>query len=370
MNRMMAIVEREMRKFFRSPALMLVAMIFPLVQLIVLGNAFGGKIRDARLGLVDEDGGTQALKIREAFDSVRSNLRTFEPVYYSDEKKAMEDVRNGKIQGAVIIPPQYSRRVYEQDQPRIGLVVDNSDNFMTATLESELTEITNALNTPTVQPRVLQQTVMQIVELYPYIEYMKYLLPGSIALAMFVSVMIGGGMLYIDDKARGVHEGYLVTPITKAELVLGLNAAGAIKAVMTGIVITVIGSLLAGVGTIFNPGTMIGLALMILLTSLAFNTMMFLLMVRVEDPLVPRAMFGILNTLLFFPSGSVYPIQAFPRWLRAIASVDPFTFAVHGFKSLLLKETGLVAIWPDILYLSAFAIITFSIAVPLFKRTL
>jgi ABC-2 type transport system permease protein len=370
MNRMMAIVEREMRKFFRSPALMLVAMVFPLVQLIVLGNAFGGKIRDAKLGLVDEDGGTQSLKIREAFDSVRANMRTFEPVYYTDEKKAVEDVRNGKIQGAVIIPPQYSRRVYEQDAPKIGLVVDNSDNFMTATLEDEMNGITNALNNPTVEPRILQQTVLQIVELYPYIEYMKYLLPGSIALAMFVSVMIGGGMLYIDDKARGVHEGYLVTPITKAELVLGLNAAGAIKAVMTGVVITVIGSLLAGVGTIFNPGTIVGLAVMIFLTSLAFNTMMFLLMVRVEDPLVPRAIFGILNTLLFFPSGAVYPIQAFPRWLRAIASVDPFTFAVHGFKSLLLKETGLIAIWPDMLYLSVFAIVTFSIAVPLFKRTL
>jgi ABC-2 type transport system permease protein len=370
MNRMMAIVEREMRKFFRSPALMLVAMVFPLVQLIVLGNAFGGKIRDAKLGLVDEDGGTQALKIREAFDSVHANMRTFEPIYYSDEKKAVEDVRNGKIQGAVIIPPQYSRRVYEQDAPKIGLVVDNSDNFMTATLEDGMSGITKALNSPTVEPRILQQTVLQIVELYPYIEYMKYLLPGSIALAMFVSVMIGGGMLYIDDKARGVHEGYLVTPITKAELVLGLNAAGAIKAVMTGVVITLIGSLLAGVGTIFRPGTIVGLSVMIFLTSLAFNTMMFLLMVRVEDPLVPRAIFGILNTLLFFPSGAVYPIQAFPRWLRAIASVDPFTFAVHGFKSLLLKETGLLAIWPDMVYLSVFAIVTFSIAVPLFKRTL
>ena len=370
MNRMMAIVEREMRKFFRSPALMLVAMVFPLVQLIVLGNAFGGKIHDAKLGLVDEDGGTQALKIREAFDSVRANMRTFEPLYYNNEQRAKQDVRDGKIQGAVIIPAQYSRRVYEQNQPRIALIVDNSDNFMTSTLEGEMSDITASLNNPTVQPRILQQTVLQIVELYPYIEYMKYLLPGSIALAMFVSVMIGGGMLYIDDKARGVHEGYLVTPITKAELVLGLNAAGAIKAVMTGIVITVIGALLAGVGTIFNPGTMLGLLVMILLTSIAFNTMMFLLMVRVEDPLVPRAIFGILNTLLFFPSGSVYPIQAFPPWLRAIAVVDPFTFAVHGFKSLLLKETGLTAIWPDIVYLSVFAIVTFSIAVPLFKRTL
>ena len=175
------------------------------MQLIVLGNAFGGKIRDARLGLVDQDGGTQALKIREAFDSVRANMRTFEPIYYSDAKQAMEDVRNGKIQGAVIIPPQYSRRVYEQDQPRIALIVDNSDNFMSSTLEDELTQITNALNNPTVEPRILQQTVLQIVELYPYIEYMKFLLPGSITLAIFMSVMIGGGMLYIDDKARGVR---------------------------------------------------------------------------------------------------------------------------------------------------------------------
>ena len=370
MNRMLAIVEREMRKFFRSPALMMASMIFPLVQLIILGNAFGGKIRDAKLGIVDQDGGTQALKIREAFDSVRANMRTFIPVNYDNEKKAMEDVRNGKIQGAVIIPPQYSRRVYEENHPRIALVVDNSDNFMSSTLEDELTSLTNALNQPTIEPRILQQTALEIVELYPYIEYMKYLLPGSITLAMFVSVMIGGGMLYIDDKARGVHEGYLVTPITKTELVFGLNAAGAIKAVLTGVVITIIGSMLAGVSTIFRPLTILGLLLMIGLTSVAFNTMMFLLMVRIDDPLVPRAMFGILNTLLFFPSGSIYPIQAFPFWLRAIAKADPFTYAVHGFKSLLLKEAGLRAIWPDMVYLSIFAIITISIATPLFKRTL
>ena len=228
---------------------------------------------------------------------------------------------------------------------------------MSSTLEDEMSGLTDALNQPDVSPRLLQQTALEVVELYPYIEYMKYLLPGSITLAMFVSVMIGGGLLYIDDKARGVHEGYLVTPITKTELVLGLNGAGAIKAVMTGVVITLIGSLLAGVG-------------MIALTSVAFNSMMFLLVVRIEDPLVPRAMFGILNTLLFFPSGSIYPVQAFPKWLRAIAKVDPFTYAVHGFKSLLLKETGLGAIVPDMIYLSIFAVVTLALALPLFKRTL
>ena len=136
----MAIVEREMRKFFRSPALMMASMIFPLVQLIVLGNAFGGKIHDARLGVVDQDDGTQALKIRRRSTPVRANMRTFIPVYYDDEKAAREDVRNGKIQGAVIIPPQYSRRVYEKDHPQIALMVDNSDNFMSSTLEQKLAD--------------------------------------------------------------------------------------------------------------------------------------------------------------------------------------------------------------------------------------
>jgi len=320
--------------------------------------------------IVDQDGGPQALRIRQAFDSVRANIRTFTPIPYDNDKQAAEDVRNGKLQGAVIIPPQYSRRVYEQNHPQIVLVVDNSDNFMSGAVENELADLTDALNQPTASPRILQQTALSIVELYPYIEYMQYLLPGSLVLAMFVSVMIGGGMLYIDDKARGVHEGYLVTPITKLELVLGLNLAGAIKAVMTGAIIVGIGSMLAGVGTIFVPSTIVGLVLMIVLTSLALNTMMFLLMVRIEDPLVPRAMFGILNTLLFFPSGSVYPIQAFPPWLRAIARCDPFTYAVDGFKCLLLKETTLAAVWGDMLFLGLFAAVTLGIAIPLFKRTL
>ena len=162
---------------------------------------------------------------------------------------------------------------------------------------------------PLVQPLVVQQIALKIVELYPYVEYMKYLLAGSIALAMYVAVMIGGGMLYIDDKARGVHEGYLVTPITRLELVLGLNLAGAIKAVLSGISLTVIGSLLAGIGVIFHPLTDLLLLLLIIAASIAFNGMMFLMMVRVEDPLVPRAIFGVLNTLLFFPSGAISPVR-------------------------------------------------------------
>jgi ABC-2 type transport system permease protein len=369
-ERMMAIVERDLRKFFRSPALMMAAMVFPLVQLIVLGNAFGGKIRDAKLGIVNQDGGPQAIRVIEALRAVQSNARTFKPIVYTDQQKMVDDVRQGELNAGLVIPPQFSRDVYMQARPRVGLVLDNTDNFMTSTFEQTLGNLVDSLNTPEVQPRVVQQAALEVVELYPYIEYMKYLLPGSITLAMFVSVMIGGGIVYIDDKARGVHEGYLVTPITKMELVAGLNVAGALKAMGAGIVLTVIGSLIAGVGGAFAPSNLFWLFLLILTTSFAFIAMMFLMMVRVNDPLIPRAIFGILNTLLYFPSGAIYPTQAFPKWLQSIAFIDPFTYSVHGFKAVLLKGVGLAAIWPDLLYLGGFAVLTFMLSTMLFKRTL
>ena len=45
MNRMFAIIEREMRKFFRSPTLMIMSLMMPILQLVIMGNAFGGKDR-------------------------------------------------------------------------------------------------------------------------------------------------------------------------------------------------------------------------------------------------------------------------------------------------------------------------------------
>jgi len=310
------------------------------------------------------------VRIIESLRAVEANARTFEPIVYTDEKQMVADVRKGTLNAGLVIPPQFSRDVYMRARPRIGLVLDNTDNFMTSTFESTLTELVDSLNQPDVEPRVVQQIVLQVVELYPYNEYMKYLLPGSIALAMFVSVMIGGGIVYIDDKARGVHEGYLVTPITKMELVAGLNLAGALKAMGAGIVLTVIGSLIAGVGSAFLPVNLFWLLLLIASTSFAFIAMMFLMMVRVNDPLIPRAIFGILNTLLYFPSGAIYPVQAFPKWLRWIAWIDPFTYSVHGFKAVLLKGVGFAAIWPDLLYLGMFAFVMFALSTALFKRTL
>jgi len=370
MNRILAIIERDLRRFRRSPTLIIVSMIMPLVQLVVLGYAFGGKVKHLTVGVVDEDHGVPAVKLKEMFQAVAANARTFETVPYTDQGSAVRDLRDGKLNAVLNIPPQFSRKMLASVNPKIALMEDNTDQFAAAALEGTLNQMLVPYNQKPPAPRLPSGATLSVVEIYPYVPYIQYLLPGTIVLAIFVSAMIGGGIIFIDDKARGLHEGYLVTPISKFELILGFNLSGAAKAVIAGLVLVIFGSLIAGIPDPFNVPRLLRMVLLVIATSLALISMMFLLMVRVSDPLVPRATFGVLNTVLFFPSGAVYPINAFPLWMKVIAVVDPFTYAVRGFKALALKNTGLLAILPDLGFLVGFTIIAMAAATLLFRRTL
>lgn len=135
MNRILAIIERDLRRFRRSPTLIIVSMIMPLVQLVVLGYAFGGKVKNLRVGVVDQDHGQPAIRLKEMFQAVAANARTFDTVAYSDQTEALSDLRVGRLNGVLSIPPEFSRKVLAGANPRIALAEDNTDQFNSAALE-------------------------------------------------------------------------------------------------------------------------------------------------------------------------------------------------------------------------------------------
>jgi ABC-2 type transport system permease protein len=151
---------------------------------------------------------------------------------------------------------------------------------------------------------------------------------------------------------------------------LGSRFSGAAKAIIAGLVLITAGSLIAGIPDPFNLLRLARMLLLVVATALALISMMFLIMVRVSDPLVTRAIFGMLNTVLFFPGGAVYPTEAFPAWMKVITVIDPFTYAVHGFKNPVLKNTGLTTIAPDLVFLFGFTLLAMSAATLLFRLTL
>ena len=77
-GRAWAIIERELRRFRRSPTLIVVSLVFPVAQLLVLGYAFGGNVKHLKLGIVSsadaQGSGAPVVPVRPPLDSLRREM--------------------------------------------------------------------------------------------------------------------------------------------------------------------------------------------------------------------------------------------------------------------------------------------------------
>ena len=195
MIRVMAMIERDLRRYIRSPALVTLSVVMPLLQLVILGYAFGGKVKHVRLGVVDRDHGVPALQLQEMFQAVAAGPATFTPVAYADPEQAMRDLREGRISAVLEFPPEFSRLVLAGAGPRLALIEDNVDQFASGAVQAELQAVVGEFNrgrhAERAAARLPGDTTLAVVELYPYVPYIRFLLPGMITLAIFSSAMIG-----------------------------------------------------------------------------------------------------------------------------------------------------------------------------------
>src|SRR5205814_4273589 len=162
-SRTWAIIEREMRRFRRSPVLIAMSMVMPIVQLVVLGYAFGGNVKHLKLAIVDQDHGVPAVKVRELATAIASGARTIDTIDYSDHGQALNDLRNGRVNGVLTIPPEFSRRVLEKTEPKIALIEDNTDNFVSVALAATLGGMLTSYNQPAHMPRTAGQATLDVV---------------------------------------------------------------------------------------------------------------------------------------------------------------------------------------------------------------
>src|SRR3989442_5464587 len=109
MHRTWAIIERELRRFRRSPVLIAMSMTFPIVQLVVLGYAFGGNVKHLKLAIVDQDHGVPAVKEPEVASAAASGARTNGTTGYTPPGQGAHRLRHSRRDGALTTPPRLPR---------------------------------------------------------------------------------------------------------------------------------------------------------------------------------------------------------------------------------------------------------------------
>ena len=129
---MRTLLAKDLRILRRSPLLLCLLLLYPLVVALLIGLTLSRGSDKPRVALVNEvprgeslDVGTGPLRLGISGAQVRDHI---EPVRVSSREKAEQLVRDGDVVGALIIPEDTFRQIESRvEQPRLEVIVSEED---------------------------------------------------------------------------------------------------------------------------------------------------------------------------------------------------------------------------------------------------
>jgi ABC-2 type transport system permease protein len=378
-----AVCLRDVTKFLGQPALMVSTFVGPFLTLVLLGSAFGGVITHVPLAVVQESYGEYSSNFIEILRNQQTcqfggiNCQNaFQVIDAADLGKAQQMLREGLVKAVVLVPLGFDDSLAANSKVTVTVTLDNTDPLSAAAVGPEIAQAGQQLSS-LVQTAPLGSTSMafDMEDAYRSVLYIEFMAPGTFVQAiMFVSIIAGGVQLVV-DKERGIIEGYLVTPLKKHEIVIGVLLSGVFKALFSSVTLFVLAIILAGIRpmNVFPNPDPIGIALTIVtlfLTSLGLIAMMTAYAVRSTSADLYRVTCFPINLLLYYTSGAIYPLNGMPNWMQRVSVVNPETYAVHALRLLMYKGAGLQAVAGDFAFLAAFTGCMVMLAIVAFRRAI
>jgi ABC-2 type transport system permease protein len=371
MVRLLAVIERDLKKFKRNPVVLAMSILMPIIYLVILGNSFQGKLQGLPFVVVNQDSGPYARRIMENLRAVEAGPQTFIILSAIADKEAIDGVRKGRYKAALIIPPDFSKRVSLKAKAELGLFLDNTDGISAEAIRNAVNGALKSINLDYVPVREKTDEIfLREIDLYRKVDYYQSLVPGVVIMAIFLGTLTTGAFNLVMDRFLGIDESYLLTPLSKLHIVGGLIISGLSVTTSIAVLIFAVSMLLTGIPFSKGIEQFASILLVIILTTLCLLSLIFVIIGRVNHPRIVGVLSGFLNVILFFPSGAIYPIASFPEWLKAFAKVNPEAYAVDALKSILFRGESLGNISGDLAFLLIFTGVMMTLAIAIFKRTL
>jgi ABC-2 type transport system permease protein len=371
MVKLLAVVERDLKKFKRNPMVLAMSILMPIIYLLILGNSFQGKLRALPLVVVKNDPGFHARRLVDNLRAVEVQPQTLTIINAIDAKKAIDGVRDGKYKAVLIIPSDFSKKIDLKARPEVGLFLDNTDAISADAIKGTVNGALTSIYSDYVPIRErTDEAYLRDINLYRQVDYYQSLVPGVVIMAIFLGALTTGAFNLVMDRFLGIDESYLLTPLSKSHIVGGLIISGLSITTLIAVLIFTVSMIITGIPLSKGIEQLASILIVIILTTLCLLSLMFVMIGRVNHPRIVGVLSGFLNVILFFPSGAIYPIASFPGWLRAFANINPEAYAVDALKSILFKGESITGILGDVTFLVIFTFVMMMIAIVTFKRTL
>src|SRR5690242_14531394 len=95
LSRMLAVAERDLRRFRRNSTLMIPMALMPIIYLVILGKAMGGDLHGLPIALVDQDHGPAAVVVHERLLTLQESRNLFRVAEEPTPTVAVSRLRQG-----------------------------------------------------------------------------------------------------------------------------------------------------------------------------------------------------------------------------------------------------------------------------------
>ena len=362
-------IKKDLLTLWRHKVQFISLILFPIVMIALCGWGMGGTVENTPVVIVKQTNGDVTDLV---INSIKSD-NTFEVKdIISDPDEAKEMVDNGEVRSAIILSSDFedanSRNailyIDSSDQMTTQMVVPTTQRIFSSISEQIELQESNVNNTGVVEQNV-QAIKLQINKIYGEIEYIDFLLPGVLAMTMFMSSMMTMGNSIAGERERGELARLFMTPTSISTVLSGKIISQVVKEMIRAII------LIMSAIIIFNAvinGSMLLLVLVMLISVLCFVGfgMMISATSKTQEDYIQIVM-PIAMPMMFI-CGIFFPKETMPWVLQKISYIMPLTYANDAFRAVMLQGAGIGSIAIDLLILVAFTLIFFIVGVARFNR--
>ena len=389
LNRVLTLARRVIRQLMHDRRTMALVIVMPILLLTLGAILFRAEPATVPLGVVNLDeglsvgAGTIVLGQRIVDELAAGNAFTLLAL---QPDEGDERLRDGTVQGVLILPADFSAEFRENRQALIDLRLEGSNPSRSRAISAGVTQAAMkalaglasgslvlpaaaAAQATEAEPAGPAGLPVKLATTYLYageaFDTMDYVAPPYIAFLSFFFVFLLTCVSFLRERSQGTMERLLATPATRVEIILGYMGGLGVFALLQ---VAVIMSFTIWVLQIHYMGSLallflivgllalVGVSLGILSSTFARNE--FQVIQFIPLIIIPQALL----------SGTVWPVEELPAVLRPFAYIMPLTYANRALRDVMLKGQGLPEIWPDLLILLAFALVIVALGALTMRR--
>jgi ABC-2 type transport system permease protein len=369
MKTILYILQKEFTQVLRDKSMLPIIILIPVIQLLILSYTATFEIRNIRLVVCDLDHSSESRELGGKFAGSSFYQIVHNAITYQE---GVEQLKHGSAEQLLVIEGGFSEKLQRHGNASVLLTTDaingSAASLMNAYGMSIIIQFGREKTAKAAGTGVLQESI-RIEPVYwynPELDYKTYMVPGILVLLVTIIGMFLSGMNVVKEKELGTIEQINVTPIKKYQFVVGKLLPFWIIALFELAFGLIVAKLVFQIPIVGSVGLLFGVASLYLLVVLGFG-----LLVSTMTDTMQQAMFisWFFMVIFILMSGLFTPVESMPDWAQWINTLNPIAYFIQINRMIMLKGSGFSDFSGLFYALVAYAMLTLSLAVWRYRKT-